>query len=318
MGTRTDAETWPWPTEPPNAEHRAAYADAEPVPFWLDTPDRPTASPPLDGDVECDLAVVGAGLSGLWAAVLAKERDPDAEVVVCEAGRVADAASGRNGGFFMSSLTHGIENGLARFPEEMQTLERLGLESFEEAAAAFERYGIDCGFERTGDILVALEPHEVEWVEHETGGPARARARGGDARPRAARGRGALPHLPGRALAADRVGPGRSRPPLLRARARRASTPASGSSRTPTSHRLERARRDRRAASRRRDGPRAPRPARDERLPGPGRRDPPAGRPRLRLRARERAARPRAARGDRLERAARASETPRTSSTTTG
>ncbi len=168
MVTRTDAATWPWPSEPPNAEHRAAYADAEPAPFWLDTPDRPTASPPLDGYVECDLAVVGAGLSGLWAAVLAKERDPDAEVVICEGGRVADAASGRNGGFFMSSLTHGVENGLARFPEEMQALERLGLESFEGAAAAFERYGIDCGFERTGDILVALEPHEVEWVEHET------------------------------------------------------------------------------------------------------------------------------------------------------
>ena len=44
MVTRTDAATWPWPADPPNAEHRSAYADAEPVPFWLDTPERPASA----------------------------------------------------------------------------------------------------------------------------------------------------------------------------------------------------------------------------------------------------------------------------------
>jgi glycine/D-amino acid oxidase-like deaminating enzyme len=168
VGTRTDAsDTWPWPTEPPTAAHRAAYADADPAPFWLDTPARPDAGPALAESIECDLAVVGAGLSGLWSAVLARERDPTREVVVLEGDRVANAASGRNGGFFISSLTHGIGNGLARFPDELGTLERLGLDSFAATAEAIERYGIDCGFERTGDIVVALEPHELEWLEED-------------------------------------------------------------------------------------------------------------------------------------------------------
>ena len=167
MLRREASDTWPWPTEPPTAAHRAAYADAEPTPFWLDTPDRPDASPPLTEPVECDLAVVGGGLSGLWAAILAKERNPSADVVLLEGERIADAASGRNGGFFLSSLTHGIFNGRDRFPDELAALERLGLENFEAAAAAFDRYGIDCGFERTGDILLALEPHELEWLDEE-------------------------------------------------------------------------------------------------------------------------------------------------------
>jgi glycine/D-amino acid oxidase-like deaminating enzyme len=165
--TRTDAATWPWPADPPSAEHRSAYADAEPVPFWLDTSERPDAGPQLTGPVACDLAVVGAGLSGLWAAILAKERDAAADVVVLEGNRIANAASGRNGGFFLSSLTHGIGNGRDRFPDELAVLERLGLESFEATAEAFGRYGIDCGFEQTGDILLALEPHEVEWISEE-------------------------------------------------------------------------------------------------------------------------------------------------------
>jgi glycine/D-amino acid oxidase-like deaminating enzyme len=169
MASKEASDTWPWPNEPPTAAHRAAYAQAEPAPFWLDTRERPDPSPPLTESIECDLAIVGAGLSGLWAAILAKEREPGRDVALLEGNRVAYAASGRNGGFFLSSVTHGIENGLARFPDELPALERLGLESFEEAAAAIDRYGIDCGFERTGDILLALEPHELDWIEEEAG-----------------------------------------------------------------------------------------------------------------------------------------------------
>ncbi len=73
----------------------------------------------------------------------------------------AHAASGRNGGFFLSSLTHGIDNGLARFGDQMATLERLGLENFDSVVATIERHGIDCDLELTGNLDVAVEPHEV-------------------------------------------------------------------------------------------------------------------------------------------------------------
>jgi len=164
---RTANRTWPWSDEPPKPWHRAAYADAEPRPFWLDTGARPDPEPALEGEERAALAVVGGGLSGLWAAVLAKEREPERDVVLLEATRIAEAASGRNGGFLSSSLTHGISNGMSRFPEEMPALERLGLESFAQIVETLERHGIDCGLELVGDITVALEPHEVEWLAEE-------------------------------------------------------------------------------------------------------------------------------------------------------
>jgi glycine/D-amino acid oxidase-like deaminating enzyme len=137
------------------------------VPFWLDSPQRPAASRPLDGYAECDLAIVGGGLSGLWAAVLAKQDDPRRDVVLVEGNRLADGASGRNGGFLASFLTHGAANGMARFPEEMPVLERLGRENFAAIRATIEGHGIECGFEASGDLDVAVQPHEVEWLAEE-------------------------------------------------------------------------------------------------------------------------------------------------------
>jgi len=154
----------PWPDGPASAELRRSYADAEPIPYWLDSPARPAARDPLRGEAECELAIVGGGLSGLWSAVLAKQDDPGREVVLLEGGRIADAASGRNGGFFLSSLTHGIDNGLARFPDDVQALERLGLENFAGAVATIRESAIECGLELNGTLDVAVEPHEVAWL----------------------------------------------------------------------------------------------------------------------------------------------------------
>ena len=84
---------------------------ASPLALWLDTPARPAPRPPLDGDVETDLVVIGGGFTGLWTALRAKERDPDRQVLLLEADRLADHATGRNGGFCEASLTHGEANG---------------------------------------------------------------------------------------------------------------------------------------------------------------------------------------------------------------
>ena len=94
-------------------------------PFWLDAPDAPEPTAPLRGDTDADLLIVGSGFTGLWAAVQAKEEDPGRDVLVLEAESAAFGASGRNGGFLEASLTHGILNGIERFPDELDTLERL-------------------------------------------------------------------------------------------------------------------------------------------------------------------------------------------------
>ena len=79
-------------------------------------PGRPPPRPALQAPARTDLAVVGGGYTGLWTALLAKERDPGRDVVLLEGDRIGWAASGRNGGFCAASLTHGEANGRERFP----------------------------------------------------------------------------------------------------------------------------------------------------------------------------------------------------------
>jgi glycine/D-amino acid oxidase-like deaminating enzyme len=138
----------------------AALEGARAVPYWLDGA-RPDPSPPPDGDLVVDLAVVGGGLTGLWAALLAAESEPDRSVVVLEGARLAWAASGRNGGFCSSSLTHGLANGLARWPDEMPTLLRMGEENLDAIEETVRRHGIDCGFTRVGELTVAVAPWQM-------------------------------------------------------------------------------------------------------------------------------------------------------------
>jgi glycine/D-amino acid oxidase-like deaminating enzyme len=143
-----------------------ALRDARPLSHWLDAAS-PEPRAPLTGSTAADLVVVGGGYAGLWTALLAKERDPGRDVIVLEADRVGHAASGRNGGFCAASLTHGAENGRERWPREYDTLERLGHENLDELEATLDRYGIDAGFERTGELTVATEPYQVDHLrEH--------------------------------------------------------------------------------------------------------------------------------------------------------
>ncbi|MEV5707958.1 FAD-dependent oxidoreductase [Actinoallomurus sp. NPDC052274] len=139
----------------------AALAEAEPTPYWLTDPAAPEPAPALVGSTSCDLAVVGAGYTGLWTALRAKERDPSLDVVIVEADVAGGAASGRNGGFCAASLTHGLGNGLARWRAEMPVLERLGRENLDGIEDTVRRHGIDCDFERTGELSVATEDWQL-------------------------------------------------------------------------------------------------------------------------------------------------------------
>lgn len=147
-----------------NMRHLDAIADADPYPYWYDDADEPDSNPTLVRTESCDLCIVGGGYTGLWTAIIAKERDPSRDVILIDAHEVGSAASGRNGGFMDSSLTHGVANAQQRFPNEVNVLEELGLQNLNEIESAIRRYNIDCDYERTGAIDVATSSHPASYL----------------------------------------------------------------------------------------------------------------------------------------------------------
>ena len=134
-------------------------------PLWLDSPLRPDPRPVLTGTHDVDLLVVGGGFTGLWTALRALERHPGTRVLLVEADRIAEHATGRNGGFCEASLTHGESNGRTRWPDEYDVLHQLGLRNLDAIEETVARYGIDCAFVRGGSLAVATRPHEVAHLE---------------------------------------------------------------------------------------------------------------------------------------------------------
>lgn len=131
------------------------------TPFWLDSPLRPSARPPIKGAHKADLVIVGAGFSGLWASLEARLRHPERTVVLIDSGRIAAGATGRNGGFMSSSLTHGFSNGYGRWPDDIVELEKLGVENLLEIQKRIAEFEIDCDFRLVGELDVAMEPYQV-------------------------------------------------------------------------------------------------------------------------------------------------------------
>jgi glycine/D-amino acid oxidase-like deaminating enzyme len=138
-----------------------AFADAQAAPYWPQTLPAREPHAPLERTRETDLCIVGGGFTGLWAALYAKELEPQRGVVVLEAGRCGSGASVRNGGFLNYSLTHGIANGMARFPGELAALERLGADNYDALLADLGRYRIGAELESTGELDVAVAPHQL-------------------------------------------------------------------------------------------------------------------------------------------------------------
>ena len=143
-------------------------ADLQPMLYWLDEdPLEPESHSALIENIAADLCVVGAGYTGLWTALLAKERDPQREVVIIEQRETGSGASGRNGGFCNSSLTHGFANGYRRFRGEMEVIEPLGRENLDAIEETIKKYNIECDWERTGELRVAVAKWQLDGMQEE-------------------------------------------------------------------------------------------------------------------------------------------------------
>ena len=138
--------------------------------------------PPLPGNVEADVAVVGAGFTGLWTAYYLLEADPSRRVHVVEAETAGFGASGRNGGWCS-----------ALFPKSPERLARLSgsdrgaavrlheamRDSVDEIGRVTAAEGIDAQYTKGGTVTVARTPVQLRRARGEIA-EARAGGRGED------------------------------------------------------------------------------------------------------------------------------------------
>jgi len=139
--------------------------------LWLEQLDGPlTPRPSLDGDTDVDVAVVGGGYTGLWAAHALLRADPSMRVVVIERHVAGFGASGRNGGWCVGELAgelHGAvelgghDGGVRMMRAVMDTVDEIGRIVDSEA--------IDCGFAKGGVIRLARTVPQLERQRDEVG-----------------------------------------------------------------------------------------------------------------------------------------------------
>jgi glycine/D-amino acid oxidase-like deaminating enzyme len=136
-------------------------------PWWLDEAPPFEPEPPLEGDVEADVAIVGGGYTGLWTALALKEREPSLRVVVLEADLCGEGPSGRNGGF-----VHGYWSYLPRLRERFGDEAALAIARAADAIIPgvrdfCERHGEDVWLREGGMLRVSAAPAQDESVERE-------------------------------------------------------------------------------------------------------------------------------------------------------
>ncbi|TPW76829.1 FAD-binding oxidoreductase [Schumannella sp. 10F1B-5-1] len=111
---------------------------------------------PLPGDVDADVAIVGAGYTGLWAAYYLKRAQPDLRVVVLEAEFAGFGASGRNGGWLTNSVTGGRERYVATHGRDAAVAQQRALnETVDEVIRVAAAEGIDADIVKGGELNVA-------------------------------------------------------------------------------------------------------------------------------------------------------------------
>jgi len=139
------------------------YAD---VSYWLETAGDLAPRPPLDGTTECDVAVLGAGYTGLWTAYYLMKRQPGLRIVIAEAEIAGFGASGRNGAWCAPDLNISMDR-LARLHGEdaARGMQQATYDAVDEVGRVAAAEGIDAGFHKGGELIVARGPHQVPAIE---------------------------------------------------------------------------------------------------------------------------------------------------------
>jgi glycine/D-amino acid oxidase-like deaminating enzyme len=141
--------------------------------FWLDTcGDDLTPRPPLDGSIHVDVAILGAGFSGLWTAYYLAQKDPSLKITIIEAEIAGYGASGRNGGWCVAGFPyptsklideHGTDVARRVIEQMYHSVDEVGRVSNEEAIQSHYVKPGTLDIARSSHILPKLEEHYKEY-----------------------------------------------------------------------------------------------------------------------------------------------------------
>jgi len=137
--------------------------------FWLETADDDlTPRPALDGSIDVDVAILGAGFSGLWTAYYLLRQEPSLRVALVEREIAGFGASGRNGGWCSAGFPVSAALLEQRFGREAaRDLQRAMYDTVEEVGRVAAQEGIDAQYRKGGELLVARGRHHLAALEHE-------------------------------------------------------------------------------------------------------------------------------------------------------
>ncbi|HET7677547.1 MAG TPA: FAD-dependent oxidoreductase [Candidatus Limnocylindrales bacterium] len=145
-----------------------AARDYRGVSYWLEScGDDLTPRPSLEGTLDADVAIVGAGYTGLWTAFYLLRAEPSLRVVVLEAEIAGFGASGRNGAWCDSGLNVSLGLMEKKFGfEQARAAHQLTFEAVDEVGRATAEAGIDAGFHKGGELAVARGRQQLPSLDH--------------------------------------------------------------------------------------------------------------------------------------------------------
>jgi glycine/D-amino acid oxidase-like deaminating enzyme len=132
------------------------------ISYWFDSLSaEPEPRPPLPGDLEVDVAIVGGGFTGLWTAYYLAIADPSRRVAVIERDTVGFGAAGRNGGWCMG-VVQGLRHFFERDPQGGAALRDAVRAAVDEVGAVCKSEEIDADFHKGGGLTVATDAAQAE------------------------------------------------------------------------------------------------------------------------------------------------------------
>jgi len=139
-----------------------------PPSLWLAEYGEYEPGPPLAGDLTVDVAVIGAGFTGLATAIALKRREPSLEVAVIEAKTVGYGASGRNGSFAMTVIGLGFgTTAMLRGKEFLRRAHTYMERCVDELEQFIDEGKLQCDKLRPGFLRVATTPSYVKRLQRQ-------------------------------------------------------------------------------------------------------------------------------------------------------